>query len=366
MVPHWPPPYGLDADPIQQLIIDDELTPGRRAAARQPDRHRLRRADDPPRRHRRAEASGTCRRCSRRGHLVPAVQRARRRLRPGQPRRRGRCATATCTWSTGRRSGRRWPTVAKFGILIARTDPDVAKHRGISYFICPMDLPGIEHAPDRRHDRRAHSFNEVFFTDVRVPAENLIGEENDGWRLAKVTLAQRAGVAVERRRRCGGVGPTVGDLLALVRAGGGATAPIDPASGWPGCPPPRPSSAPDAAADRLGPGGRQGARARGVGAEADGRRARSAGHGAGQGPGRRPRDAGRVGPGRRPAGVARGPTEINFSPDLAPGVDPVWHYGFCFSPALTIGGGTWAVQRNIVAEFVLGLPAPTRTCAARA
>ena len=52
----------------------------------------------------------------------------------------------------------------------------------------------------------------------------------------------------------------------------------------------------------------------------------------------------------------RGATEIRFAPDLMPGVAPVWHYGFLFSPALTIGGGTWAVQRNIIAEWVLGLP----------
>jgi hypothetical protein len=51
-----------------------------------------------------------------------------------------------------------------------------------------------------------------------------------------------------------------------------------------------------------------------------------------------------------------GVTQNNYSSDLFPDVDPIWHYGFMFSPALTIGGGTWAVQRNIVAEHVLGLP----------
>ena len=61
-------------------------------------------------------------------------------------------------------------------------------------------------------------------------------------------------------------------------------------------------------------------------------------------------------PGSLPPRSRTAPTEINVSPTLTPGVDPVWHYGFLFSPALTIGGGTWAVQRNIVAERVLGLP----------
>ncbi|MGZ0218484.1 MAG: hypothetical protein ACKVIY_05635, partial [Acidimicrobiales bacterium] len=54
-----------------------------------------------------------------------------------------------------------------------------------------------------------------------------------------------------------------------------------------------------------------------------------------------------------------GGTEINFGrgkDSQYPAVDPVWHYGFLFAPALTLGGGTWAVQRNIVAEQALGLP----------
>ena len=54
-----------------------------------------------------------------------------------------------------------------------------------------------------------------------------------------------------------------------------------------------------------------------------------------------------------------GTTEINLDADQFPGVDRIWHYGFLFSPALTLGGGTFAVQRNIVAEMVLGLPRDT-------
>jgi hypothetical protein len=51
-----------------------------------------------------------------------------------------------------------------------------------------------------------------------------------------------------------------------------------------------------------------------------------------------------------------GPTENNFVDDQFPDVDPIWHFGYLFHPALTLGGGTFAVQRNIVAEHVLGLP----------
>ena len=85
------------------------------------------------------------------------------------------------TWTSGAH-------MAKFGILIARTDPDLPKHKGISYFICPTDLPGISMTPII-DPTTAHSFNQVFFDDVRIPADLLVGAEGDGWRLARVTLA---------------------------------------------------------------------------------------------------------------------------------------------------------------------------------
>ncbi len=64
-------------------------------------------------------------------------------------------------------------------------------------------------------------------------------------------------------------------------------------------------------------------------------------------------------PGAVPPRAWSGPTEVRFARGAAsayPDVDPIWHYGFLFAPALTVGGGTFAVQRNIVAEQVLGLP----------
>ncbi len=62
--------------------------------------------------------------------------------------------------------------------------------------------------------------------------------------------------------------------------------------------------------------------------------------------------------GELPSGAQTGATEINFPRGVGdyPDVDPVWHYGYLFAPALTVGGGTFAVQRNIIAEQVLGLP----------
>ncbi len=76
---------------------------------------------------------------------------------------------------------------SQFMILIARTDPDAPKHRGISYFILDMRTPGITVRPLVNMVGSA-DFNEVFFDNVRVPKENLLGEENRGWYLATTTL----------------------------------------------------------------------------------------------------------------------------------------------------------------------------------
>ncbi|MFQ5381617.1 MAG: acyl-CoA dehydrogenase family protein, partial [Dehalococcoidia bacterium] len=84
---------------------------------------------------------------------------------------------------------------SNMGILVARTNPDAPKHRGISYFLVDMKTPGITCRPlvNMLHD---HSFNEVFFEDARIPAKNRLGEENRGWYLAATTLDfERSGIA---------------------------------------------------------------------------------------------------------------------------------------------------------------------------
>ncbi len=77
---------------------------------------------------------------------------------------------------------------ADMGILLARTNPDLPKHRGITFFILDMRSAGIEVRPLRQMTGGA-TFNEVFFTDVRVPAGNVVGEVNAGWRATMTTLA---------------------------------------------------------------------------------------------------------------------------------------------------------------------------------
>ncbi|HKT53310.1 MAG TPA: acyl-CoA dehydrogenase family protein [Caulobacteraceae bacterium] len=78
-------------------------------------------------------------------------------------------------------------------ILLARTDPDAQKHRGISYFLMDMKTPGVEVRPIRMSNGDTE-FAELFLTDVKIPAENLIGEENQGWAVAQSTLSAERGV----------------------------------------------------------------------------------------------------------------------------------------------------------------------------
>src|SRR3974390_1590860 len=217
--------------------------------------------------------------------------------------------------------------VAKGGILLARTDPTATKHTGISYFVCPMDAPGIEIRPliDMTGE---HAFNEVFFDDVRIPADHLVGPEHGGWELAKVTLGNER-VSLSGEGALWGMGPTADDLIRWVAAEGGAPDPVRRdalVSVWVESPILRVLRLRMVSAVLAG---------RDPGAEASVRKAIADAHG------------------QHVMGVAR---DLAGARGMLLEPGDVWARGFLFSPALTVGGGTAEVQRNIVAEKVLGLP----------
>ena len=332
VAPHWPKPYGLDADPVHQLVIDDEL---RRAGVRRPENMIGIGWAGPTILHAGTEAQKD-------RYLLPLLAGEEvwcqlfsepeagsdlaglrtRAVRDGDEY----VVNGQKIWTSGAHA-------SKFGILIARTNPEATKHKGISYFICPMDTPGIEIRPIVEMTG-VHMFNEVFFTDVRIPAENLVGEENEGWSLAKVTLGNER-VSLSSGGALWGRGPTAGDLLDVVRSRGGV---VDPTM--------RQQLAQLHIEEKVLDLIRLrtvSARIRGEqpGPEASIRKVMADEHG------------------QRIMRVARdlcGTAGMIESAGPLGAPADMWYYGFLFSPALTIGGGTGEVQRNIIGERVLGLP----------
>ena len=229
-----------------------------------------------------------------------------------------------------------WTTlghVARWGILLARTDPEASNQSGITYFILDMQSPGVEVRPLVQMTG-THEFNEVFFTDVRIPVANVVGDINDGWRLAKVTLGNER-VSLSGEGALWGRGPTAGDLIDIVRAGGGSS---------------DPRMRQRIAALHIESEVLRFIRLRSVAAVLRGLE---------PGPEASVRKAIADEHGQHIMGLALELAGTNGMLSWAGpcGVsDPVWHYGFLYSPALTIGGGTSEVQRTILGERVLGLP----------
>lgn len=353
VVPHWPAPYGLEASPIHQLIIDDELV--RAEISRPPNAIGIGWAgptilaagtEEQKQRYLPKIISGEevwCQMFSEPDAGSDLAALSTRAVRDGDEY----VITGSKIWTSGGHQ-------SKFGILIARTDPDVPKHKGISYFICPTDIDGLSMEPIIDMTT-AHSFNQTFFDEVRLPVEMRVGEEGDGWRLAKVTLSNER-VQLSSDGSLWGHGPSAANLIDLIKNDGGADDPVfrqrvaklhadaevlrltrlrTLSATLAGRTPGPEASIQKIMADEHGQAVMETAAAY-VGADTmlDG--------------------AGPKGPLSKKARA--GATEVNTNRLQFPGVDPIWHYGFLFSPALTLGGGTFAVQRNIVAEHVLGLP----------
>jgi alkylation response protein AidB-like acyl-CoA dehydrogenase len=332
VVPHWPQPWGRDASPIEQLVIDEEL----RAAG----------APRPLNPIGIGWAGPTL--------LVAGTPEQQQRFLPGlldgseiwcqlfsEPEAGSDLASLT---TRAVRDGdeyvlngqKVWTTLAqyaRYGILLARTDPDAEPHRGISYFVLDMQSPGITVRPIKQMDHDA-MFNEVFFADVRIPAANLVGDEHDGWKLAKVTLGNER-VSLSGEGALWGRGPTAHDVLDLVREHGKVRDPVV-----------RQQLARlyiEAEVLRLIRLRTVSAKVQGLepGPEASVRKALADEHGQHV-----------MATAVDLAGTAgmlldRGPFGAETSE---------WALGYLYSRALTIGGGTSEVQRNILAERILGLP----------
>lgn len=217
-----------------------------------------------------------------------------------------------------------WANIADWGILLARTGPLAAKHRSISYFALDMRSPGVEVRPIVEMTGGDH-FNEVFLTEVRVPSDCRIGAEGDGWRLATVTLANER-VSLSEGGLLWGMGPTSEDFFGELREMGPVDDPV--------------------LRQRVARIHCEKVTIALLGTRRDGatssiRKALADQHG--QHVTELMKDL-------------RGPHGMLGEQTPATKQNDVWHWAYLFSRALTIGGGTGEVQRNIIGERLLGLP----------
>ncbi len=321
LTPHWPLPWGRHAGPAEQLVIDEEMEA---AGVRRP-----------------SLAVGAWALPTIIAHGSAAQQ--ERFVGPSllgeitwcqlfsEPGAGSDLASLAMRaerveggWSlTGQKV---WTSMAQksdWGICLARSDPSVPKHEGITYFLVDMRSPGIEVRPLREITGEA-MFNEVFFTDVFVPDDCVVGEPGDGWRLARTTLANER-VSMSSGATFGfgiewmlgslpeeGVDPVVLDHLGALLAEAqsvallGARTTLRSVSGV--------EPGPEASVRKL------------LGAEHE----------------QRVQELGLVLLGPRGA----------CSEDEG----RQWSWGLLSTRCLTIAGGTSEVQRNVIAERILGLP----------
>jgi alkylation response protein AidB-like acyl-CoA dehydrogenase len=223
LAPHWPAPHGLDATPAQQLIIDQELA---RAGVQRPDLVIAGWAVPTILQHGSEEQIERFVAPTLRGEITwcqlfsePGAGSDLASLRTRAERVDSGEEAGGGGWRlTGQKVWNSLAEQADWGICLARTDADAPKHKGISYFLVDMGSPGLDVRPLREITGEA-VFNEVFLDDVFVPDELVVGEVNDGWRLARTTLVN------ERIAMGGGssIGDAVEQLLAQAERCGATT-----------------------------------------------------------------------------------------------------------------------------------------------
>ncbi|OBI18076.1 acyl-CoA dehydrogenase [Mycobacterium sp. E2327] len=184
--PHWPPPYGRGASPAEQLLIDQEMAA---AGVVRPDLVIGWWAAPTILEHGTPEQVERFVPATLRGEFLwcqlfsePGAGSDLASLRTKAVRGEGGwLLTGQKVWTSAAHK-------ARWGVCLARTDPDAPKHKGITYFLVDMKSPGLEIRPLREITGDS-LFNEVFLDNVFVPDEMVVGAVNDGWRLARTTLA---------------------------------------------------------------------------------------------------------------------------------------------------------------------------------
>jgi 3-oxochol-4-en-24-oyl-CoA dehydrogenase len=217
VLPHYPRPYGLAASPVEQIVILQEYE---RSGVEQPKTVIGEWALPTILAHGTQEQQDT---------FVPATLRGEITWcqlfsEPGAGSDLAALSTRAEKVDGGwRLNGQKvWTSnahLADYGICLARTDPAAPKHKGISYFLVDMRSPGLEVRPLREANGN-YMFNEVFFNDVFVPDNRLVGEVNQGWPLARTTLGNE-------RVSMGGMHEMRIDLTGLARSGALAAADTD-------------------------------------------------------------------------------------------------------------------------------------------
>ncbi|MCT7657898.1 acyl-CoA dehydrogenase [Mycobacterium deserti] len=186
LAPHWPPPFGRKAGPAEQLLIDQEMA---KAGVTRPDLVIGWWAVPTILEHGSQQQIEQFVSPTLRGELIwcqlfsePGAGSDLAALRTKAVRTEGGWKlTGQKVWTSAAHK-------AHWGVCLARTDAEAPKHKGITYFLVDMKSPGLEIRP-LREITGDNLFNEVFFDEVFVPDEMVVGQVNDGWRLARTTLA---------------------------------------------------------------------------------------------------------------------------------------------------------------------------------
>jgi alkylation response protein AidB-like acyl-CoA dehydrogenase len=186
LAPHWPRPHGRAAGPAEQLLIDQELA---KADVIRPDLVIGWWAVPTILEHGSPEQIEQFVPATLRGEFIWCQLFSEPGAGSDLAALRTKAVRADGGWKlTGQKVWTSAAHKAAWGVCLARTDPDAPKHKGITYFLVDMKSQGIDIRP-LREITGDNLFNEVFFDDVFVPDEMVVGPVNDGWRLARTTLA---------------------------------------------------------------------------------------------------------------------------------------------------------------------------------